>query len=962
MKILSTFLLLAVCWTLASSQPIPPFTPAVERIKSFEQRKKLVENSILGEVAFTNIGPAIQSGRVADIDVNSMDPTHFFVAYASGGLWKTVNNGTSFEPLFDSEMVMTIGDIAVDWPSNTIWVGTGEVNSSRSSYSGTGIFKSGDGGRTWTHMGLGESHHIGRILLHPGNPDIAWVAALGHLYSRNMERGVYKTTDGGKTWTRTLFVNDNTGAVDIALDPANPDILFAAAWERSRSAWNFSESGPGSGIYKSTDGGQTWKLLTDGKNGFPAGEHVGRIGLETTIADGKTVLFALLDNQAPRPKKEKKEAALSKEDLRTMSKEQFLKLEDKKLKGYLEEYEFPEKYSVEKVRDLVRRDKILPVALVEYVEDANSLLFDTEVTGAEIYVSRDGGQTWTKTHEGYLDDVYYTYGYYFAQIRVAPQSNGQKLYILGVPVLLSKDGGKTWKSINGDNVHVDHHALWVSPVRDGHLVIGNDGGVNISFDDGEHWVKCNTPPVGQFYAIAVDMSEPYNVFGGLQDNGVWRGPSTYKASTEWHDSGRYPYRNIISGDGMQVAVDTRDNNTVYTGYQFGNYLRFNLMANKSEYITPRHELGERPLRWNWQSPIHLSVHNQDILYLGANRLYRSMNQGQSFEAISGDLTTGGRKGDVAFSTLSSIHESPLKFGLLYTGSDDGLVHVSRDGGNTWTNISAGLPEGMWVSRIQASAFEKSRVYVTLNGYRWDHFDPYVYVSEDYGATWKRLGQDLPLEPVNVLREDPVNPEILYAGTDHGLYVSLDRGQSFMAMFKNLPYVPVHDLVIHPKAKEIVVGTHGRSLYKASVEELQQLTAETLAKPLVLFDIPSVRYNGSWGGKRGTWGEPRIPEVLIPVYAKEPATATLRLMAGGDILLKEWSAGLKKGLNYIPYNLDWNEKAKGAYEKYLNEQKKPEADPVVLEKAENGQWYLRKGSYTLKIEAGGGKTEGKITVE
>lgn len=961
-SLFSLLFLLSSC-TLVYSQLEPPFTPAVERIKSFEQRKKLIDNSLLGEIAFTNIGPAVQSGRVADLDVSPTDPTHFYVAYASGGLWKTVNNGTSFEPLFDREMVMTIGDIAVDWASSTIWVGTGEVNSSRSSYSGTGIFKSTDNGKTWSHLGLGESHHIGRIVLHPSNPNTAWVAVLGHLYSPNQERGVYKTTDGGQTWTRVLFINDNTGAIDLLADPANPDILYAAAWERSRRAWNFSEAGPGSGIYKSTDGGQSWTLVSGGKSGFPEGEGIGRIGLAAAQADGQTLLYAVLDNQTPRPKKEeKKDDVLAKDDLRTMSKEDFLKLDAKKVQAYLDNNGFPEKYSAEKVQKMVRQDKIQPLALVEYIEDANTLLFDTEVTGAEVYVSRDGGQTWAKTHEGYLDDLFYTYGYYFAQIRVAPQSEGQKLYTMGVPVLRSEDAGKTWKSINGDNVHVDHHALWVSPSRPGHLILGNDGGVNISFDDGEHWIKCNTPPVGQFYAVAVDRSEPYNVFGGLQDNGVWRGPSTYKAGVNWHNSGRYPYRFVLGGDGMQVAVDTRDNSTIYTGFQFGNYFRIDLDKDSSNSITPRHELGERPLRWNWQTPIHLSAHNQDILYMGSNKLHRSFNQGRSFEAISGDLTTGGKKGDVAFSTLTSIHESPMKFGLLYCGSDDGLVHVTQDGGNTWSNISKGLPENMWVSRVQASAHEQGRVYLSLNGYRWDHFEPFVYVSEDYGKTWTRIGRDLPLEPVNVIREDPVNPDLLYVGTDHGLYASLDRGQTFMALNKNLPNTPVHDLVVHPKAKEIVVGTHGRSIFKASVKELQQMDSETLAKPLALFDIPSTRYNGGWGATRGAWGELRLPELLIPVYAKESGKATLKLLAGDNILLYEWSADLKKGLNYLPYSLEWNERVKSAYEKYLNEKKKPDADPIVLEKAKNEKWYLRKGSYLLKVEAGDNKVEGKVVVE
>ncbi|MCB0549959.1 MAG: glycosyl hydrolase, partial [Phaeodactylibacter sp.] len=648
----------------------PPATPAAERIASYQQRQALAERSIANAIEFRNVGPTIMSGRVADLDVWAEDPSHFYVAYASGGLWKTENNGTSFEPLFDNEMVMTIGDIAVDWQRNTIWVGTGEVNSSRSSYAGVGIYKSTDGGKTWQHLGLAETHHIGRVVLHPGNPDVAWVAALGHLYSPNEERGIFKTSDGGKTWEKTLYINENTGGIDLIIDPDESNTLYAATWERERRAWNFVESGEGSAIYKSTDGGATWANISKDKGSFPSGEFAGRIGLDLIKQDGKTILYAAIDNYE-RYTKEEEEDQLTKDELRNMSKEDFLKLEAYLLKDYLRRFDFPERYDVAKVRKMVESGEIQPKALVEYVEDANALLVDSPVYGLEVYRSTDGG-SWEKAHEKVIERVYNTYGYYFGQIRVAPY-DANKLFTMGVPVLRSDDGGKTWENINGDNVHGDHHALWINPKRPGHLILGNDGGVNISYDDGKSWIKCNTPAVGQFYAIATDMAEPYRVYGGLQDNGVWMGPSTYKASTNWHDSGQYPYRAIQGGDGMQVAIDTRDNETVYTGFQFGNYFRINTHTNKREYITPKPELGERPYRWNWQAPIHLSAHNPDILYMGANKLLRSLNQGKDFEEISGDLTKGGLKGDVPFGTLSSIHESPLQFGLLYTGSDDGLL-------------------------------------------------------------------------------------------------------------------------------------------------------------------------------------------------------------------------------------------------------------------------------------------------
>lgn len=959
-RLIPALLLLLLGSLLGAQNTQIPFTPATERISSWEQRKALQANSIAKDLSFRNVGPSVQSGRVTDVAVSPRDPSHFYVAYASGGLWETTNNGTSFHPLFDQEMVMTIGAVAVNWETNTIWLGTGEVNSSRSSYAGAGVFRSDDGGKTWQHLGLGESHHIGRIVLHPGNANVAWVAVLGHLYSPNQERGVYKTTDGGKTWQRTLFVDGDTGAVDMAMDPLNPNILYASTWQRERRAWNFEEAGAGSGIYKSTDGGATWARLNSKESGFPTGEGVGRIGLAVSKAQGQTVLYAALDNYFRQPAKpDAQEEGLTKAQLRGMSKADFLKLETYRLADYLRGNGFAAKYTPEKVKAMVQRDEIKPAALVEYTEDANSLLFDTEVTGLEVYRSDDGGATWKKTHSEPLDDVYYTYGYYFGQVRTHP-SNPDKVYVYGVPILRSDDAGKTWKNINGPNVHVDHHALWVNPSRPGHLILGNDGGINISYDDGEHWLKCNTPPVGQFYTVAVDMAKPYRVYGGLQDNGVWMGPSTYKASTEWHNTGQYPYQELIGGDGMQVAVDTRDNETVYTGYQFGNYFRMNTRTKASRYITPKHELGERPLRWNWQTPVQLSTHNPDIVYMGANKLYRSFNQGDDFTAISGDLTRGGRKGDVAFGTLTALHESPLRFGLLYTGSDDGLVYLSRDGGHTWANISTGLPEDLWVVGVQASSFVEGRVYVALNGYRWDDFRSLVFVSDDYGSTWQRIGQDLPLEPVNVIREDTDNADLLYVGTDHGLYASLDRGQSFMALSGGLPAVSVHALVVHPREKDLIVGTHGRSIFIGSVKELQLLTPEVREAVLHVFAAPSIKHSGRWGSK-GWWGE-NVPEIHLPIYAQAAGEASLTVRAGDKIVLYQGKRTVQKGLNYLPYDLAFDSKQATAYTAWLNKDNKPDARPARLKEAENGRWYLAKGTYTVTITAGGVSKEVKLTVE
>ncbi len=729
------------------------------------------QNSLVKNVPFTNIGPSIMSGRIVDIDVNPNQPTEFYIAYASGGLWYTNNNGTSFTPVADNSPTQKIGDIAIDWKSGTIWIGTGENNSSRSSYSGIGILKSTDKGKTWTNVELKNSQHIGRIIIHKNNPNEVVIGVIGNLYTPSEQRGIFKTTNGGKTWEKVLYINENTGVIDITVSPTNANIMYAASWERERKAWNFDGDGENSAIYKSTDAGSTWTKVTLKGSGFPTGSGVGRIGL---AAFNNDIVYALLDNQFRRSEeKKKKEDGLKKEDFKKISKEDFLKLDTKKLNTYLKENNFHKKHTAKSIKASVQKGKIKPSDLAFYLEDANSLLFDTPVIGAEVYKSIDGGKTWKKTHTNYIDNMYSSYGYYFGIIAVNT-SHENKIYIGGVPLLKSDDGGKTFTSIGKENVHADHQALWINPLLKGHIIDGNDGGINITYDDGKNWIKNNSTAVGQFYTVNVDNQKPYNVFGGLQDNGVWYGPSNYKASKRWHDTGNYPYKRIGGGDGMQVQIDSRDNNIVYSGSQFGYYYRVNLKTKERISIHPKHELGESPYRYNWQTPILLSPHNQDILYMGANKLLRSMDKGESFTVISEDLTTGGKKGNVPYGTLTSISESPFQFGLIYVGSDDGYVNITENGGGSWTKISETLPQKLWVSRVIASQHKKQRVYVALSGYRNDDFKPYIYVSDNLGKTWKSIHKNLPNSPVNVIKEDPVDENILYLGTDNGVYISFDK--------------------------------------------------------------------------------------------------------------------------------------------------------------------------------------------
>ncbi len=913
-------------------------TPVAVVQNGLVQKSELPETSILKNIQFTNIGPTVMSGRVVDLEVNPNNTVEFYVGYASGGLWYTNNNGVSFTPVLDNTQTQNVGDIAVDWKSGTVWVGTGENNSSRSSYAGIGMLKSTDHGKTWQHVGLSDSHHIGRIVINPQNPDEVVVGVTGHLYSPNEERGIYKTVDGGKSWRKTLFINEETGIIDVAHAPNNFNLLIAAAWEKDRKAWNFKGNGEGSGLYKSTDGGDSWTKISTAESGFPTGAGVGRIGL--AFFDNN-IVYAVLDNQYRREKekaKKKDSGKLTKDDFKEMSEADFLKLENSKLNAFLKSNGFQEKYRAENVKQMVRSGAVKPADLAKFLENANTLLFDTPVIGAEVYRSNDGGKTWNKQHEGYLEDLFYSYGYYFAQIRV-DRNNPDKIYIAGVPLLKSEDGGANFTSISKENVHADHHALWINPAKPGHLINGNDGGLNISYDDGESWTKNNSTSVGQFYAINIDHQKPYNVYGGLQDNGVWMGPHTARMDNRWLQTGHNPWKSIMGGDGMQVQIDNRNPNIVYTGFQFGNYFRLDLENRKRKAIQPKHELGETPYRFNWQTPILLSPHNQDILYFGGNKLHRSLNQGDRWEAISDDLTSGGKKGNVAYGTLTSISESTFKFGLLYVGSDDGLIHMSKDGGGNWVNISTALPKNLWVSRVVASNHKIGRVYAALNGYRWDDFTPYVYKSEDFGKTWTSIAAGLPPSPVNVIAEDPENENLLFVGTDDGLYTSLDQGASWNWFQQGIPYVAVHDLVIQPEAKHLVVGTHGRSIYRADISHLQQLNSEIMSLPLHVFELDKVRHSARWGNSYSSWGKPMTPGLDIVFYSGSPGPFTALIKYQDDIVVNQVTLDADKGLNVLSYDLAFSKQGKADFLKKIK---------MELKTARDGKTYLPKGNYTVEL--------------
>jgi len=931
-------------FALATAQSQQSATSVSQQQQAIIAKEAAIQSSLVGNLPFENIGPSIMSGRVVDLAVNPDLPSEFYVGYASGGLWYTNNNGTTFTPVMDNAPTQNVGEVTVDWKSGAIWVGTGENNSSRSSYAGIGILKSTDQGKTWQNVGLPDSHHIGRILINPSNPDEVVVGVVGHLYSSNDERGIFKTKDGGKTWAKTLFVNSESGIIDIDHDPANFDLMYASAWDKDRKAWHFEGSGSGSGVYKSTDGGDSWTKL----DGFPSGDGVGRIGLAVYNA---TTVYAVHDSQFRRKatgNNSRESGALTKDDFKTMSRDAFLAMDNKKLNGFLKQNGFQEKYRAENVKAMVRQGSVKPVDLATYLETANTQLFDTPVTGAEVYRSDDSGATWKKTHDGYLDDIYYSYGYYFGEINVNPQDD-QDIYIYGVPIVKSKDGGKTFASISAENVHSDHHALWINPANEQHLINGNDGGVNITYDDGENWIKCNSPNVGQFYAIQVDNEEPYNVYGGLQDNGVWVGAHDAPENKGWRQRGQYPWKSIMGGDGMQVQVDSRDHNVVYTGFQFGNYSRINLETEEIERFNIKHELGEKPYRFNWQTPILLSSHNQDILYLGGNKLMRSMNQGDDWTAISPDLTKGAKEGNVAYGTLATISESPFEFGLLYTGSDDGKIFVTKNGGGNWTDISGNLPGDLWVSRVVASEHKKERVYVTLNGYRWDDFTVYVYMSDNYGQTWQNISGNIPMSPVNVIVEDPKKESILYVGTDNGAYVTMDGGATYQAFAKGLPAVAIHDMKIQKRENHLLLGTHGRSIYKADISSLQNIQK---GKSTQLFDVASVRSSPRWGHSFSMWSDTFEPEVSVPYFTEYAGKFELVVKSASGKELQRMPLAPQLGASVANYDLTITEKGKKVLEKANSE--------LNIRKAKNGNYYLPKGIYTLVLDGGGGNSAAATT--
>ncbi len=785
-SLVATLVVVSVCIAAGFFSPIPaaarqagpPAAPstAQTRLDGFARFEAMKGASPFKDLKWQWLGPRNVSGRSTDVAVVQPHEKFFtmYVGTAGGGVWKTESEATRWQPVFEQAAATSIGAVAVA-PSNPdiVWVGTGEANGYRSSQAGVGVYKSLDAGKTWRHMGLADTFTIGRIVIHPTDPNIVYVAASGHLWTTNPERGVFKTTDGGATWQRALFVDEKTGAIDVAMDPQDPNTLYAATWQRTRLKWSNPRTfagDTGSGIHKTTDGGRTWR---DIDVGLPDASHRGRIGL-TVCLTTPAVVYALVDN-----------------------------------------YEI--------ARQPTPEEKANPYGVPQmgYPE------------GATVYRSDDRGEHWARVsglaspeQRQFMRDVSASYGFVFGQIRADP-NDAETVYVMGLSLNVSTDGGRTFKML--DTPDGDYHGLWVDPANSSYLATVSDQGLAISYDRGRSWkVALPQPlpawvpdlgqqalPVTQFYDIAYNMATPFHVYGSAQDEGSFR--AAVDLSHGRDHILPVDFEDAQGGEASTHAVDPRDPNIVYISGAFGRAKRIDLTAPPPPFSftsIPARDAGEPPFRGQWIAPTLLSPHSSQVVYDGLQYVLRSRDRADTWDIISPDLTDprADEMGDVPYHTISTIAESPLRFGLIYAGTDDGRVHVTRDGGRNWADITAGAAPGTWVTRIVASAFDLGTVYMTQSGKRDDDFRPYVWKSVDFGQTWTSLAAGLPVGSVNVIREDPVDRKILYTGTDTGVYATTDGGATWNVLGGNLPATYVYDLIVHPRDNVVVVATHGRGMW------------------------------------------------------------------------------------------------------------------------------------------------------
>lgn len=925
-----------------------------------------------------SIGPSNMAARVTDIEAVAGNPKVYYIVYAASGIWKTTNGGTTFTPIFDTQDVISMGDLAIA-PSNpdVLYAGTGEEDARNSISPGGGVYRSIDGGSTWTKTGLENTRHIGRIIVHPTDPDIAWVAALGNVWAPNPERGLYRTENGGRTWELTKFVSPDAGFIDLAISSTDPNTLWATSYEVRRGPFFMRSGGPGSGLWKSTDGGRTWREIKG--NGFPA-QQKGRIAIDVHRANPK-ILYAMVEaDTAPNPVKP---------------------TGPRRVYNYPGDPGDPELYGI------------------------GLDIYPLEKTASGLYRSDDGGESWRQMNKSN------TRPFYFSLVRVDPV-DPNRVYWGNNDFYFSDDGGVTAKR-GAYDIHIDWHAMWIDPNDPEHFMIGGDGGIGVTHDRGGAYSFINTQAAGQFYAISFDRTPFYRVCGGLQDNGTWCGPSR---NTDSNGILHQDWFQVGGGDGFYSAQDPEDPDMIFYESQGGNIGRIHLgtgaqkslrsgggrprrspwsdslrvaRGDTAQAITPairarlddiRRRAGvdsANTLRFNWQAPLMMSQHNPRILYAGGNKLIRSVNRGDQWVTISPDLSlqdsvrirtsmqsTGGLTKDVTGAevngTITTIAESPFRSGFLWVGTDDGKVWLTRNDGATWEDLTVRfarlVPAKTWVSRVEASRADSNAMYITFDAHRDGDLKPYVFVTRDMGRTFTPLMNGLPTNGVSfvhVIREDPVNPNVLYLGTDVAAYVSTDRGINWQRFGSGLPTVPVHDLKVHPDQHELIAGTHGRSVWIADVSALQQLTDAVLAKGSHLFALrtayqfsPTDRIGQTQGHQLFLGDNPPFGASLdYHIGAAGSANARVVITNATGDTVRVLSAPGTPGLHRIYWDLRAARGATPVQASRLNSElrsSRPGENPPVVARGRGGFGAgVPAGTYTVTLSANGETTRRTLTV-
>jgi photosystem II stability/assembly factor-like uncharacterized protein len=841
-----------------------------------------IQSADFGGLRARAIGPAVMSGRISSIDAFPEDPLTIWVGTSGGGVWMSDDAGVTFSPVFDDH-IQSIGAVRID-PSdkNTVWVGTGETWTRNSVSVGAGVFRTSDAGESWDLMGLEDTERIAQIVVDPTDSNRVFVCATGHLWDSNEERGVFRTTNGGETWEKILYVDDSTGCSDLDMDPHAPTILYAGMWQFRRWPYFFESGGPGSGLYRSVDGGDTWEELT---NGLPEGDK-GRIAI-SIAASQPNIVYA-------------------------------------------------------------------------HVEAENSGLFRTN----------DMGASWEEVNTG---GSFQQRPFYFSLINVDP-TDPDRIYKPGYSLTYSSDGGRAFTSAFsegfGGAVHPDHHAFWINPNNPNELLIGTDGGVYISYDRAQSWRMVQGLPVSQFYEVSYDMEFPYNVYGGLQDNGTWMGPSRSPGGIENKD-----WKNIAAGDGFHAFVDPTDPDFVYAESQGGNLMRHRKSIGETKQITPFPEEGDPEFRWNWNSPIHLSANDPATLYAGSQYVLRSRDRGDSWERISPDLTTndpekqkqeesGGLTTDATtaenHTTVYSISESPVDASVIWAGTDDGNLQITRDGGATWTNVvgNTGVPANTWVSHVEASSHDAGTAFVTFDGHRTGDMTTYVLVTTDFGETWISVVTEQVDGYAHVIKQDPVNPDLLFLGTEFGLYISLDGGTNwarYSADAGGLPPVAVRDLTIHPREQDLIIATHGRGIYILDdITPLRHITQEVLDSDLTVlptrpaFMLPATQVQQFPGN--GEYYGPNPAEAASIVYYQKRrhlfGDMKAEIYDADGELITEIPAGKRRGLNRVEWMMR------------LPAPKLPPASSLVFAFAGP---RMPEGDYTVRIQKGDDAFEGTVSL-